>query len=387
MRKTDRIPIIVHSHLRWDGVWQRPQQFLSRLSRTHPVLFVEQPVPVGDEATPEIEFFQSDKHPNVFITRPLLPTWLLHYRVNVDHWHRKAIRDALWSRDGARFQQAVHWFYDPMAATLLEDDEATATIVYDCMDELSQFRGAPNELLEREGRLLEMADVVFVGGPKLFRRKRLLNRNCHCYGCGVEFDHFSKARSPLTPIPPEMERLRGPILGFFGVVDERMDYDLIHQLASAHPEWNIVIVGPHMKVDPAGFPKDPNIFFLGARKYDDLPSYVKSFAVCLMPFALNESTEFINPTKALEYMATGRPIISTAIEDVVAQFGDVVDIARSPAEFIASCEKAIAGSEPARLQAAIDLARSNSWERIVAELERHLHEAIISKRTPAELAV
>jgi glycosyltransferase involved in cell wall biosynthesis len=387
MRNTDHVPIIVHSHLRWDGVWQRPQQFLSRLSKTHPVLFVEEPVPVGDETTPETQLFQSEKHPNVFIARPLLPGWLINYRVNVDYWHKKTIRDALSNWDGAQFQPAIHWFYDPMAATLLEAGEEAAAIVYDCMDELSQFRGAPKELLQREDCLLQMADVVFVGGPKLFCRKRVQNSNCYCYGCGVEFDHFSKARAPLTAIPPEMERLQGPILGFFGVVDERMDYELIHQVARAHPEWNIVIIGPHMKVDPANFPKNANIFFLGARKYDDLPAYAKSFAVCLMPFALNEATEFINPTKALEYMATGRPIVSTAIEDVVAQFSEVVEIARSPAEFIAGCERAVAGIKPARLHAAIELARSNSWDRIVEELEMHLHEAITFKLRPAAIAV
>ena len=214
-----------------------------------------------------------------------------------------------------------------------------------------------------------MADVVFAGGPKIHRAKQRENPNCYCYGCGVDSDHFSRALSPETVVPPDCEGIPGPILGYFGVIDERLDYELIHRLVSSHPEWNVVLVGPHIKVNPNEFPSSKNLFWLGGRSYHELPAYAKCFDVCLMPFALNEATEFINPTKTLEYMATGTQIVSTAVEDVAAQFNHVVQIASSHDEFVTACERAIASPDRERIAAGLILARNNSWERIVQHID------------------
>src|SRR6185369_8619728 len=195
----------------------------------------------------------------------------------------------------------------------------------------------PPAIVEREARLLKVADVVFTGGRKLFESKSQHHSNCHFYGCGVDIDHFGKARLPETPIPDDVGQLRKPILGFFGVVDERMDYELVAKLADANPNSSVVIIGPAIKVEEASLPKRPNLHWLGGRDYAQLPSYCKAFDVCLMPFALNEATEYINPTKALEYMATGRNIVSTPVADVVRNFGSVVRIAHTHDEFIRSC--------------------------------------------------
>jgi len=252
--------------------------------------------------------------------------------------------------------------------------------VYDCMDELSKFRGAPVQILEREAELLGRADVVFTGGRKLFEAKSRFNPNCHFYGCGVEWEHFGKARDDATEVPTDFGEIAKPVLGYFGVVDERMDYELVAQLAKANPNWSIVIIGPVLKVDQESLPQDKNLHWLGQQPYSALPAFCKAFDVCLMPFALNESTEFINPTKALEYMATGRPIVSTAVPDVVRNFGSVVKIAGNPQEFISLCETALARSDAASIERGLQMARDNSWESIVACLETHVQDALLKEK-------
>jgi glycosyltransferase involved in cell wall biosynthesis len=371
----DRYPILVHSHLRWDWVWQRPQQFLSRLSVRHPVLFVEEPVPVEGLAAPRARLQAARNAADVTLLVPELPPVLLQDRAASEAARYTMVKSVIGQLD-LMFQNPVQWFYDPMAVTAFAGRMNERAIVYDCMDQLSQFRGAPPELVRREAELLALADVVFAGGPKIHKAKRVLNPNCHCYGCGVDVSHFGSARSPETPVLADLRDLPHPRVGYFGVVDERLDYPLLAALADAHPEWSVVVVGPWTKVDPETFPRRANLHWLGGRDYAQLPSYVKGLDVCLMPFAINEATEFINPTKALEYMASGRPIVSTAIEDVVLQFSEVVSVARAHAEFIRRCEESVARPNRARISRGLELAGRNSWEAIVARLEGHIDEAL-----------
>jgi glycosyltransferase involved in cell wall biosynthesis len=256
-------------------------------------------------------------------------------------------------------------------------------IVYDCMDELSKFRCAPPEIRQREADLLARADVVFAGGYRLCEAKRESNPNCHFYGCGVDVEHFGSARDPRTALPSDLAALKKPILGYFGVVDERMDYELLAKLADANPDWSIAMVGPALKVEAADLPRRPNLHWLGQRAYADLPACCKGFDVCMMPFALNESTEFINPTKALEYMATGKPVVSSAVPDVVRNFGAVVKVARSHDEFISLCRRALDEPDPAAIGRGLRMAEENTWESIVTQLENHIEEAIAKKLTGA----
>jgi glycosyltransferase involved in cell wall biosynthesis len=248
-------------------------------------------------------------------------------------------------------------------------------VVYDCMDELSQFKFAPRELIEREQLLLSRADVVFAGGRKMWQSKSRFNGNCHFYGCGVDTAHFGLARSGSTPVPDDIAHLRAPILGYFGVVDERMDYELIAKLADAERDWDIVMVGPTAKIDERDLPRRTNLHWLGGREYSQLPAYAKAFDVCLMPFALNEATEYINPTKALEYMATATPIVSTPVPDVVSNFASALHIAHSHDEFIALCRAAIKEPDKTLIKSGLHLAQENTWEAIVAKLEAHLEDA------------
>ncbi len=259
----------------------------------------------------------------------------------MDKERRRLVQELLAGPLGLRFRDPVQWFYDPMAVTAFAGHMDERAIVFDCMDQLSQFKGAPKELLRRERELLQCADVVFAGGPKIGRDKIKYNANTHSYGCGVDVKHFGKARCKSTEIPADVANLTGPVFGFFGVVDERMDYELVAawptriRRARRHHR-------PHDQGRSRAVPQRPNLHWLGGRDYSLLPAYVKRFDVCLMPFAINEATEYINPTKALEYMATGKPIVSTPVEDVVLQFSGVVKISQTSEEFIALCSEAAA---------------------------------------------
>lgn len=373
-------PLIVHSHLGWDWVWQRPQQFISRLSKRRRVLFVETLAPSHELGAPLVRFRQAPNYPNITVLSLQFPAWRWQDGTYVDAERRRLVREFLAGPVAGHFDNPIQWFYDPMAVTAFGGHLEEVLTVYDCMDELSKFAGAPAELLEREAELLARADVVFTGGRKLFEAKSQYHDNCHFYGCGVDCEHFGKARAAATLMPADVASLPGPVLGYFGVVDERLDYRLLARLADANPDWSVVMLGPVMKVDPKSLPCRPNLHWLGLRPYTDLPAYCKAFDLALMPFALNEATEYINPTKALEYMATGRQIISTAVADVVRNFGTVVKIARHTDEFIALCKQALAEPDYAAIGRGLQLADENSWDATVEELEGHLHEALQTRQ-------
>lgn len=381
--RSQTYPIIVHSHLAWDWVWQRPQQFLSRLSRRHRILFVEGPCADASIRQPRVVLREIADYPNIVVVRSHVPAHCWHDGDWVDRVRRQIVDEVLAGPLGAEFENPVQWFYDPMAVTAFGGTMGERAIVYDCMDQLSQFKGAPPALVKRERELLSMADVVFAGGPKIHQAKRAHNSNCHCFGCGVDVEHFAKARDYETPAASDVSHLEGPVLGFFGVVDERMDYELIARLADAEA-WNVVIVGPRAKVEESVLPRRANIHWLGGRDYSQLPGYARRFDVCLMPFALNEATEYINPTKALEYMAAGKPIVSTAIDDVVLQFRHVVDIADAHDEFIAMCRRAVTNPKLLQIQRGVELANNNTWEAIVARLRQHIDNALETKEAEAD---
>jgi glycosyltransferase involved in cell wall biosynthesis len=246
------------------------------------------------------------------------------------------------------------------------------------MDQLSQFKGAPETLLEREQTLLRTADIVFAGGPKLGNEKRKYNPNTFTYGCGVDAEHFGITMRPATSLPGDIANLPKPVLGFFGVIDERMDYELLAELADAFPGGTVAMIGPWAKVNPAEFPKRQNLHFLGGRDYAELPNYAAAFNACLVPFALNSATEYLNPTKILEYLATGRPVVSTAIEDVVLQFSDTVKIGCDHAGFIRQCQEVVAMPDERNLARGLDIARQNTWVKVVANLERHIADFLAS---------
>ncbi|HET7614132.1 MAG TPA: glycosyltransferase [Gemmatimonadaceae bacterium] len=372
-------PIVVHSHLRWDFVWQRPQQILSRMAAHAPVLFIEEPIFLDDVADPRLDI--SVPFANVFRAIPQLPGTLRDDADGATAVVRTLAQDAIAERLSGLFANPINWFYSPATAPSMLGAFNEIAVVYDCMDELAQFRFAHPDLPRRERLLLANADIVFTGGRKLYEAKRRFHRNVHFFGCGVDVAHFGKARLDETEIPADIAELPKPVYGYFGVVDERIDYDLIEKLAAHNPAASVVIVGPIVKVDPAALPKAANIHWLGKREYDVLPNYVKGFDVCLMPFALNEATEFINPTKTLEYMAARKPIVSTAVADVVRNFTPIVRIAKSSAEFVTLAARAARSPDLVLLAEGVRKAGSASWENIVGNMQT-LIAAAIDEATP-----
>jgi glycosyltransferase involved in cell wall biosynthesis len=376
-------PIIVHSHLGWDWVWQRPQQFHSRLSQRHRILFVEGPVAREGLTAAQVTLREVPDYPNIVVVQMEMPAERWNDGAWVDKERRRLVESVLSGPLGADFQDPVQWFYDPMAVTAFAGHLNERAIVYDCMDQLSKFRGAPAELVRRERELLAIANVVFAGGPKIWKDKVTHNANCYSFGCGVDVEHFGHAADPATVVPADIAKLPRPVYGYIGVVDERIDYDLLATLAEKNAGGSVVMIGPWTKVDPSTFPRRENLHWLGQRDYGQLPAYAKGFDVCLMPFALNEATEFINPTKALEYMAAGRPIVSTAIEDVVLQFEDVVKVARTPEDFAARCARAALLPNVVALRRGLKLAQANTWESIVSQLEAHVVDVLDNRRSMA----
>ncbi|GLC24323.1 glycosyltransferase [Roseisolibacter agri] len=373
-------PIVVQSHLRWDFVWQRPQQLLSRFATSSPILFVEEPVWADDLATPTLELTT----PMRGVTRaiPRLPSALRGDEAIVAT--RTLLLQAM-ARGGplaGQFTAPVQWFYTPMPAPVMLGAFGERAVVYDCMDELSQFRFAPPELVERERLLVSRADVVFTGGYRLWQSKSRLHPNVHFFGCGVDSAHFAKARLSETPRPADLPDGDAPILGYYGVIDERIDYALIAELAARLPESQVVMVGPVVKVDPRELPQAPNLHWLGQKQYAELPAYAKHFDVALMPFALNEATEYINPTKTLEYMAAGKPIVSTAVADVVRNFTPIVKVARSHDGFVAAVRAAATCPEPELIARGIGMAKDASWESIVGTMQGLIAAALQQREAP-----
>jgi Glycosyl transferases group 1 len=374
-------PIIVHCHLCWDWVWQRPQQFISRLSKRHPVLFIETIGPDPNLIVPTIRTMEKNpEYPNITRLRLQFPSWRWNDGAYVDRMRRELVQEALSGPLAGQFENPVQWFYDPMAVASFAGEMGEVATVYDCMDELSKFAYAPPALTQRESELLARAEVVFTGGRKLYESKSKHNSNCHFYGCGVDIDHFGRARDAETAIPHDLKALTGPVLGYFGVVDERMDYELVAKLADANPKWSLAIIGPVVKVEQSQLPRRSNIHWLGGRDYSQLPAYCKGFDLCLMPFALNAATEYINPTKALEYMATARMIVSSAVPDVVSNFSSVVKVASSHDDFIALCKQAVEKPDPELIERGLKMAAGNTWDSIVDKMEQHIEDALAGKR-------
>lgn len=380
------VPIMVHSHLRWDFVWQRPQQLLSRFAADHRVLFVEDPMESASEPALDISLTPE----GVVRVVPLLPK-----AASLSTDARCAmvlplLESALRTHPllAGRFESPIQWFYSPMNAPRYCDQLGSVATVYDCMDELSAFRFAPPDIAERENYLLRKADLVFTGGYELYSSKSRRHANTHFFGCGVDADHFARARAEETVIPAEVAALPSPILGYFGVIDERLDYELIAELARRCPTASIVMVGPLAKVHPEELPQASNIHWLGCRTYGELPALVKAFDICLMPFAMNAATQYINPTKTLEYLAAGKPVVSTAVPDVVRQYTDVVDIADSVKSFVSLVEKRLVNADPERIARGIARARSSSWDSTVTSMRGHLLNTLALKRgRPHKLAM
>ena len=323
----DKRPVLIcFSHLRWDFVFQRPQHLMNRFAASHSVHYWEEPVFVPGLVQPHLETRMVRK--NLTVVTPHLAEGLSEQAV-------EAQLERLLDSYPATKSPGLLWYYTPMMLPFSRQLEAACT-VYDCMDELANFRFAPPRLLDLESELFERADLVFTGGYSLYEAKRERHPSVHPFPSSVDIAHFAQARA----IPTENTI---PTFGFYGVLDERFDIDLLAAAADARPNWRFVMVGPVVKISPDELPKRANVFYPGAAAYEDLPGLLAEWDVALMPFAINDATRFISPTKTPEYLAAGKPVVSTPIRDVVRHYGRLegVKIAATAAEFVAGCEAAL----------------------------------------------
>jgi UDP-galactopyranose mutase len=357
--------ILCFSHLRWTSVFQRPHHLLSRLACHYPVYVIEEPVPI---ATEQPFMTTTAAGPNLTVCQPHVRTHWSFFSGDGADQVTGLVRDLL-RRQG--MDNYVFWYYTPMALHVTRGF-APRAVVYDCMDELSRFRHAPAELADLERELLGQADLVFAGGPSLWAAKRRQRLTVHLFPSSVETDHFAQALTGGVAVDPATAARPSPRLGYYGVIDERLDLSLLDGLAAARPDWQIMMVGPVVKIDAASLPTRPNLHFLGQADYRDLPAHLAGWQVALMPFALNEATEFISPTKTLEYMAAGRPIVSTPITDVAQPYGTMVAIAHDLPSFVNACEQALAEDvirRRRRLAAYAGVLERTSWDRTAASMQ------------------
>lgn len=369
-----RPSIICFSHLRWDFVHQRPQHLMSRFARDVKVYYVEEPV--RDSAgEPLLE--ERVRLDGVHVIVPHIGAQRSPREAEQD---QKALLDELILRE--QIEEPVLWYYTPMSMAYSSHMSA-GLVVYDCMDELSAFLGAPSELIRHERQLLARADVVFTGGYSLYESKRKLHPNAHPFPSSVDVPHFKRARGSV-PQPPDQARIGRPRMGFYGVLDERFDGPLVAEVARLRPDWQIVLVGPVVKIDPATLPQAPNIHYLGSKRYDELPAYLAGWSVALMPFAMNASTRYISPTKTPEYLAGARPVVSTPIADVVRTYGhtSLVRIAATAQDFVEAAERALEDmKDPGAVARQADqILAGTSWERTWQGMRTEMNRARAAAR-------
>jgi UDP-galactopyranose mutase len=370
---TRQLPdLVCLSHLRWDFVYQRPQHLLSRFAREgRRVFFIEEPL-FGEGAARLDVSLRDD---GVRVVVPHLPQ---SFQGQETDGVLKTLLDRFYQEQAIK--ECMLWYYTPMAIRWSNHLQPLA-VIYDCMDELSAFRGAPLALREREQELFEFADLVFTGGQSLYEAKRDSHPKAYAFPSSIDAPHFAEARC-IKHEPEDQASIPHPRLGFCGVIDERMDLELLDKVAEARPDWQLVVIGPVVKIDPNDLPRRANIHYLGSKKYKELPVYLAGWDVALLPFARNESTRFISPTKTPEYLAAGKPVVSTSIRDVVRPYGDAgfVHIADTADEFVAAIVEALQEDAQARIRAVDAFLSQTSWDRTWRRMSELIEDVVNERR-------
>ena len=355
--------IIVFSHLRWDVDVQRPHHLLARMATRYPIVFVEEPL--HNEGEEEKAFFKTrSPAPNILVCQPHTPVSQPGFHDDHLPYLQKLMRQLV--RD---YPEHIAWFTTPMALPLLQELQPSL-VVYECMDDLAALKNAPKQLPQRENAMLKAADLVFTRCQGLYRTRCERHPNVHCIPGSVDAEHFLPSLDRVNSHPAHKD-IPGPRLGYFGALDERLDLDLIARLADAHAQWQVVMVGPVVNIDPAELPQRDNIHYLGSHPYQALPQFLAGWDVCLLPFARNESTRYIGLAETLEYMAAELPVVSTPVAEVAEAYGDVVAIAPDAAAFISACEAALLASpeeQEERIEKMRKTIAGTSWETTVEKV-------------------
>ncbi len=365
------LDLVCFSHLRWNFVFQRPQHLLTRFSKQRRVFYIEEP-----EYSDQPEYNHvTQSGENLWVVVPYLQRDLssqeqIGRRINLlsDFFRQMSVK------------KYFFWFYTPMALPVSEPFNP-ALVVYDCMDELSAFKFAPGGIKEQEDDLFKKADIVFTGGQSLYEAKKDRHNAIYPFPSSIDKSHFQKARN-VTQDPPDQALIPRPRIGFYGVIDERMNLELIANVAAKRPAWQFVMIGPITKIDPDALPRKDNIHYIGNKSYQELPEYLSGWNIAMIPFALNESTRFISPTKTPEYLSAGKPVISSSIRDVVRPYGDqnLVHIADTSEDFIKAVEKELNVSDRTAWLAEVDaFLQQNSWEITWEKMMRLIDDKLAVK--------
>lgn len=348
--------MIVFCHLRWDFVYQRPQHLISRLSQKFKILVVEEPIGKRADADnkPEIREISASLH----IMRPKI-----EHLQELGNYLKKHLK---------LNQYRIAWFYSAAFSSVL-DEINFETVVYDCMDELSLFKGASPELIKQEEYLLSAADVVFTGGKSLYESKKVKHHHVYCFPSSIDAAHFSKALEENLPKPEDLEIIENPIIGYFGVIDERIDLALIEKTAQQLPSYAFVMIGPICKIGEEDLPQAENIYYLGMKSYEELPYYLRYFDFAMMPFALNDATKFISPTKTLEYMAAMKPIVSTKIKDVVRDYSNSINLIENSEDFVNAIRSPMTDYEVEYEK----ILENTSWDKTAEKMTSIINEILV----------
>ena len=367
------VDLLCFSHLRWGFVFQRPNHLLSRFSKHQRVFFFEEPIFHDEEDKLHMENYND----NLYVVTPYMK-----HRENsakVTAGLQTLVSSLLLQMQIKRY---FSWYYTPMALPFTRHLKPEFT-VYDCMDDLSAFKFAPPELTRLEKELFNKSDIVFTGGHSIYESKKNAHHNIYPFPSSIDKSHFGKARR-IRKDPEDQKHIPHPRFGFFGVIDERFDIELIDTVAKAKPEWQFVLLGPVVKIDPASLPNHPNIHYLGGKKYDELPNYLAGWDIAMIPFAINESTRFISPTKTPEYLAAGKPVISSPIRDVVSPYGNnnLVHIAFNSDEFIAAAAPELKKKrKSAWIKKVDEFLEGTSWDRTWSQMVRNIEATIQQNST------
>ena len=365
--------LICFCHIRWDFVYQRPQHLLNRFAVYNRVFVVEEPYFNQDEN--KVEIARSEDVTNLWVVK--LNVQKYENDLTTFQVLKNLLSQLISSQNINRY---LLWYYSPMALKYSDHLKPTI-IVYDAMDELTAFKFAPPELKELESVLLSKADVVFIGGQSLYEAKKHLHHNIHSFPSSIDKAHFGKARFNKKD-PEDQRQIPHPRLGFYGVIDERFNISLVDEVTDLKPDWHFIIIGPVVKIDPGSLPQKPNIHYLGPKSYDDLPTYLSGWDIATLPFALNESTKFISPTKTPEYLAGGKPVISTSITDVVDPYQkkDLVKIADTAAEFVTAANEIFAADDNKLwLRRTDEFLAMNSWNETWHHMNVLIEQALLKK--------
>jgi glycosyltransferase involved in cell wall biosynthesis len=370
--------LVCFAHLHWDFVWQRPQHLMTRFAQYGRVFYVEDAFYHADDLIePHIEVKERQNGVQVLVVH--LPHSLQGQDAKADQTQYEVLQRFFTANGLTNY---AFWYYTPMALNKSRQFRPVLT-VYDCMDELAQFKFAPPELRQREQELFQKADLVFTGGQRIYEAKREQHNDAHAFPSSIDKAHFGQARNAQLAEPTDQASIPHPRIGFFGVIDERLDIELLGQLATNHPQWQFVIIGPVVKIDPATLPHNKNIHYLGGKNYQELPAYLRGWDVATLLFARNESTEFISPTKTPEYLAAGRPVVSTSIRDVVRPYGELnlVQIADEPKSFGQAIARALQQGQDADWRTRTDAYLATiSWDLTWQNMVNLMQERLAAKQ-------